>query len=118
MHFYLSCRMCGLSYPLETTDEDERCACGDVLVIAGEPEPPRPFACRRCGQVMAVCDKCPVSVNAKSCPCGRALCAACDAFDREPQGEAMRLFVPAPSQIPGQLGLAAVSSPPTTSSPR
>jgi hypothetical protein len=42
-------------------------------------------ACPRCGQL------------------GRAdVCTTCRDADRQPQGEAMRLFTPAPTQIPGQ----------------
>jgi hypothetical protein len=33
-----------------------------------------------------------------------SVCASCRSGEREPQGEAVRLFEPAPSQIPGQLG--------------
>jgi hypothetical protein len=31
-------------------------------------------------------------------------CAACVQSDREPQGEAVRLFTPAPASMPGQTG--------------
>jgi hypothetical protein len=31
------------------------------------------------------------------------LCNACQQLDREPQGETVRLFEPAPAQMPGQL---------------
>jgi hypothetical protein len=30
-------------------------------------------------------------------------CATCRAVDREPQGETVRLFEPAPAQMPGQV---------------
>lgn len=33
------------------------------------------------------------------------MCATCRAVDREPQGEAVRLFTPAPAQMPGQTAL-------------
>jgi hypothetical protein len=33
------------------------------------------------------------------------VCAKCQQREHEPQGEAMRLFAPAPNQIPGQLNL-------------
>jgi hypothetical protein len=50
--------------------------------------------CARCGQLGAVTDL----TNGR-------VCQACHAQDRQPQGEAMRLFAPAPNQIPGQLNL-------------
>jgi hypothetical protein len=49
-----------------------------------------PQACPRCGQTGAMCGE---------------VCITCRAVDREPQGETVRLFEPAPTQIPGQLNL-------------
>jgi hypothetical protein len=46
--------------------------------------------CSRCGQVGAV---------------AYGVCDPCQQATRAPQGEAMRLFAPAPNQIPGQLNL-------------
>jgi ribosomal protein S27AE len=33
------------------------------------------------------------------------VCGSCREAERRPQGEAMRLFAPAPNQIPGQMSL-------------
>lgn len=49
--------------------------------------------CHRCGQRLVVP------------PAAPRVCEPCRASDREPQGEAVRLFQPAPNQIPGQLNL-------------
>jgi hypothetical protein len=48
--------------------------------------------CFRCGQV-------------KPDPRPYGLCDPCKSAEREPQGEAMRLFSPAPNQLAGQLTL-------------
>jgi hypothetical protein len=48
-----------------------------------------PDSCPRCGQ----------SVIGHS----DSVCMKCRAVDREPQGETVRLFEPAPNQLPGQL---------------
>jgi hypothetical protein len=32
--YHLHCHRCGLAYPLENTDENERCACGGQLNLA------------------------------------------------------------------------------------
>jgi hypothetical protein len=54
------------------------------------PETPQDGACYRCGQMTP----------------GYARtfgeCAKCREADRAPQGEAVRLFTPAPAQLPGQ----------------
>lgn len=65
----------------------------------------RTFTCRKCGQTMVGCDECPVTTAdplARECPCGRDLCAACWTVEPE-HHESVRLFEPAPEQIPGQL---------------
>jgi hypothetical protein len=49
--------------------------------------------------------------EASACPrCGQmsdraSRCGVCKALEREPQGEAVRLFEPAPAQLEGQRGL-------------
>lgn len=47
--------------------------------------------------------------NARRVAAGREpfarVCDSCRALDRAPQGEAVRLFIPAPAQTPGQLQL-------------
>lgn len=45
------------------------------------------------------------------CKCGQLsgdekVCDACRAAERAPQGEAVRLFAPAPAVMPGQTGFA------------
>jgi hypothetical protein len=49
--------------------------------------------CHRCGQRLAVP------------PAAARICEPCRGLERQPQGEATRLFTPAPNQIPGQLAL-------------
>jgi hypothetical protein len=48
--------------------------------------------CVRCGQTVITRDDVP-------------RCETCQRLERQPQGEATRLFTPAPNQIPGQLAL-------------
>lgn len=48
--------------------------------------------CERCGQVAIATIR-----------DGSLVCEPCRSLEREPQGEAMRLFAPAPNQTPGQL---------------
>jgi hypothetical protein len=48
--------------------------------------------CVRCGQTVITRDDVP-------------RCETCKRLERAPQGEATRLFTPAPNQIPGQLAL-------------
>src|SRR5689334_10995228 len=49
---------------------------------------PIPLPCPRCGQMSRET---------------RGVCDSCRKQERKPQGEAIRLFEPAPSQIPGQM---------------
>lgn len=53
--------------------------------------------CDRCGQLTAY--------DAAEAFSGPALCPKCTKLDRAPQGEAVRLFEPAPAQITGQMFL-------------
>jgi hypothetical protein len=55
---------------------------GDML------EPPNPDECASCGQLTASAS---------------GVCNACKATERAPQGQAVRLFEPAPNQLTGQL---------------
>jgi hypothetical protein len=58
------------------------------------PEPYREggfIDCERCGQYR--------TLNVSG------VCEICRAAERQPQGEAVRLFTPAPAQLPGQLNL-------------
>jgi hypothetical protein len=48
--------------------------------------------CARCGQVVITRAEVPK-------------CQVCREIERRPQGEAVRLFTPAPAQLPGQLNL-------------
>jgi hypothetical protein len=59
---------------------------GVSCALCSTPQP-----CPRCGQT-------------SSAMCG-AVCVACRGLERQPQGETVRLFTPAPNQIPGQLAL-------------
>jgi DnaJ-class molecular chaperone len=52
-----------------------------------------PCECHRCGQRLAVP------------PAAARICEPCRGLERQPQGEAVRLFTPAPTEIPGQLAL-------------
>lgn len=82
---YLVCLRCGAMLPIMHTDEHEPCpnACAEPLVIRDDAT-----ACPRCGQT------------------GTAdVCGACRKLEREAQGESVRLFEPAPTQLPGQLAL-------------
>lgn len=56
------------------------------------------WECSRCGQRHAV-----ALAGAGQIPPN--ICEPCQQQDRKPQGEAVRLFEPAPNQIPGQLAL-------------
>ena len=47
--------------------------------------------CPRCGQTSATIGE---------------VCDSCRAADRQPQGEAVRLFAPAPAVMPGQMELS------------
>ena len=79
---------------------------------------PEYVTCPRCGCSARVglhhsahCVQCFTTFRTDiSCPgCGQlgrdTVCDSCREADREPQGESMRLFTPAPNQIPGQLAL-------------
>jgi len=55
---------------------------------------PMHFLCPRCGQSSD-------DGRADSTP---RVCAPCRALEAQPQGESVRLFEPAPAQLPGQLG--------------
>jgi hypothetical protein len=61
--------------------------------------------CPRCGQTVAS-DRDPLLFVVNHVP---MVCDSCRERDREPQGETVRLFTPAPAQMPGQtvFGLSA-----------
>jgi hypothetical protein len=69
--------------------------------------------CVRCGAQVAFYSEGALrgfqAENARREAAGRepfpSICEPCRRLDRQPQGESMRLFTPAPNQIPGQLGL-------------
>lgn len=81
---YLRCQDCGWAFPLIHTATDEKCCqCNghlDCVRDSGE--------CPRCGQRG-----------------GETVCPPCRKLEREPQGETVRLFEPAPTQLEGQLTL-------------
>lgn len=62
---------------------------------------PNPMACERCGQSCVT-----VEQDGYSWPMlrtGAIVCLSCQDRERDPQGEAVRLFTPAPNQIQGQM---------------
>lgn len=50
------------------------------------------------------CAQCGQTVITRQDP---PICQTCRKLDRAPQGEAVRLFQPAPTQLPGQLTISA-----------
>jgi hypothetical protein len=65
--------------------------------------------CNRCG-LFAPCERHAEPFDSCS-RCGQlsdaaGTCRACREADRAPQGEAVRLFTPAPATMPGQTGMA------------
>jgi hypothetical protein len=77
------------------------CASGELSVVSGT-------RLRRAERIWHDCERC----VRPSCPrCGQTtvaeaeVCASCREADRQPQGESVRLFTPAPNQISGQLSL-------------
>lgn len=52
-------------------------------------------ACARCGQTVITRTDAP-------------MCATCQALERRSQGSSVRLFEPAPAQLPGQLDLGNI----------
>jgi hypothetical protein len=75
---------------------------GVSCALCSTPQP-----CPRCGQTpkLATLGLLLVRSNAVQVAMCGAVCVACRGLERQPQGEATRLFTPAPSQIPGQLAL-------------
>jgi hypothetical protein len=62
----------------------------ELRAAAGDTPADHFHDCTRCGQVV---------ITRAAVP----LCATCRKLERAPQGEAVRLFTPAPNQMPGQL---------------
>lgn len=60
------------------------------------------FACPECTSHFHSCARCGQVVITRADP---PICETCRKVEREPQGEAVRLFTPAPAQIAGQLAL-------------
>jgi hypothetical protein len=79
---------------------------------------PETITCPRCGCACRVgphdsahCVQCFTTFRTCCADCGPlgatiGPCDACRASDRAPQGEAVRLFTPAPATMPGQTGMA------------
>jgi hypothetical protein len=68
--------------------------------------------CERCGQSCIT-----VRPDGWSVPMDRTgaiVCELCRERDRQPQGEAVRLFTPAPAVMPGQLGFGVSRENPGT----
>jgi hypothetical protein len=112
------CRHCGEPFASllgAGTEAGRLCAaCGQY---EGFPDanPPR---CATCAARHRADEPCATPMSAvrgcwpaKPCPrCGQmstaaGVCAPCRDLARAPQGEAVRLFTPAPAQLPGQLNL-------------
>jgi hypothetical protein len=66
--------------------------------------------CPRCGQTVAS-DRDPHLIVEERIP---RVCDTCLTRDREPQGERVRLFTPAPAVMPGQLGFGVSRENPGT----
>jgi hypothetical protein len=72
--------------------------------------PPLCDACRDLARALQHSNTCPTCgvlrfAGPADEPAYTGPCAACVQSDRAPQGEAVRLFTPAPAQLPGQLNL-------------
>jgi hypothetical protein len=61
--------------------------------------------CRDCAGELYVHDECPSCHQTRYRYHGEPQCVVCDYLAAQPQGEAMRLFTPAPTQIQGQMTL-------------
>lgn len=83
----VDCPRCGKSCPIGPHHSAHCSHC--FTSWRTDHEPRLPYACRGCGQLQD----------------HLGLCPRCHGLEREPQGQAVRLFEPAPTQIPGQLGL-------------
>jgi hypothetical protein len=66
--------------------------------------------CKRCGALAAFVE--PTRADFWNAPLG--VCESCRDRERQPQGEAVRLFTPAPAQMPGQLGFGVSAENPGT----
>jgi hypothetical protein len=64
-----------------------------------------PYTCTRCRQVTIPAELVE-EMGRSSVWTVPAVCESCRKLERQPQGENMRLFEPAPNQMPGQLGFA------------
>lgn len=97
----------------------ESCAGGHSQGFASlKAQPPEYVTCPNCGCAARVglhgggsCQQCFTPFRVSCSRCGQlgavayGVCGSCQTADREPQGESMRLFTPAPTQLPGQLSM-------------
>lgn len=100
-----------MSYP--TDPNCARCGHPHEMSMAQltEPDPSLPVYCLPCETT--VCVRCG-QFGADSRVDFSAVCNACRESEREPQGEAVRLFTPAPAVMPGQLGFGVSRENPGT----
>jgi hypothetical protein len=89
-----TCPRCGAAPGARCTDvaavlHVERVDTARASIAAEHGPQLMPGQCPRCAQMSDVA----------------GVCQACRGLERVPQGEAVRLFTPAPTEIPGQLAL-------------
>jgi hypothetical protein len=89
MSEHVSCPRCGCACRVGPHHSAHCVQCFTSFRTDAQDGPRLPYACPRCEQLSDV----------------QGLCPRCVALDREPQGESVRLFQPAPTQLPGQLAL-------------
>jgi hypothetical protein len=77
------------------SNSNTRCSCG-ARHRADEPCASPMSAVRGCW-ALTPCSRCGQMSDAAG------VCASCRTLERKPQGETVRLFEPAPTQLPGQL---------------
>jgi hypothetical protein len=83
------------------------CGCGYSSHLGADTRAGR--FCVQCGQYAGFPDANAGPRLPYACGCGQlsdtpGACDACREADRAPQGEAVRLFTPAPAEMPGQTG--------------
>ena len=80
-----TCPRCGCECRMQAHDHAHCVQCFTSFRPSAQG-PRLPYECQRCGQLSG----------------DDRVCDACRAQDREPQGETVRLFQPAPTQMPGE----------------
>jgi hypothetical protein len=85
---HVSCPRCGCACRVQPHDHAHCVQCFTSF-RPSQVGPRLPYSCPQCGQMSDV----------------QGHCDTCRDLARAPQGEAVRLFTPAPAQLPGQLNL-------------